>query len=62
MKDFIIQTVQPLDEHDPLAIINLNVNAQEQRSALKEELVTYLQSVSLSYEDIRVRALGQTSS
>ena len=55
MKDFIIQTVQPLDEFDPLAIINLNVNAREQRSAFKEELLNYLQSVSLSYEDTRVR-------
>ena len=55
MQDFIIQTLQPLDEEDPLAIINLNINAQSQRSAFKEELVTYLQSVSLSYQDIRVR-------
>ena len=36
MKDYILQTVQPLDEFDPLAIINLNVNAREERSAFKE--------------------------
>ena len=42
MEPFIIQTLQPLDEEDPLAIINLNINAQSQRSAFKEELVTQL--------------------
>ena len=55
MKDFIMQTVQPLDEFDPLAIINLNTNAAAQRSAFKEELLNYLQSVSISYVDTRVR-------
>ena len=42
MKDFIIQTVQPLNEFDELAIINLNINAAAQRSAFKEELLNYL--------------------
>ena len=58
MKDFFMQTVQPLDEFDPLAIINLNINAAAQRSAFKEELLNYLQSVSISYVDTRVRVRG----
>ena len=53
MKDFIMQTLQPLDEFDPLAIINLNTNAAAQRSAFKEELLNYLQGVA--YIDTRVR-------
>ena len=55
MKDFIMQTVQPLNEFDPLAIINLNTNAAAQRSAFKEELLNYLQGVAISYVDTRVR-------
>ena len=55
MKDFIMQTLQPLDEFDPLAIINLNTNAAAQRSAFKEELLTNLQGVAISYVDTRVR-------
>ena len=55
MKAFILQTLQPLGDQDPLAIVHLNVNAQSQRSAFKEELLTYLQSVALHYQDIRVR-------
>ena len=35
--------------------MHLNVNAQSQRAAFKEELLTYLQSVALHYQDIRVR-------
>ena len=50
-----MQTVQPLDEFDPLAIINLNTNAAAQRSAFKEELLNYLQGVAISYVDTRVR-------
>ena len=55
MKDFILQTLQPLDESDPLAVINLNTNSAAQRSAFKEELLNYLQGVAISYVDTRVR-------